>query len=79
MTQHDFKLEPVGFLPLVIEETHLAEILGVSARVMRSLRQRGLGPAPIRIGRNTVYLRDCVMHWLTSSAHQEMAQELPHS
>lgn len=75
MTQHNFKLEPVGFLPLIIEEAHLAEILGVSTRVMRNLRQRGFGPAPIRVGRNTIYLRDAVLHWLSTSANKEVGND----
>lgn len=75
MNLENFKLEPVGFLPFLIEETHLAEILGVSPRVMRSLRQRGLGPAPIRIGRHTLYLRDAVMAWLSSTAQKEVGND----
>ncbi len=64
MVKHDLKNEPIGFLPFVVEETHLAEILGVSPRVMRNLRTSGRGPAYVEVGRNRIYLRDAVLNWL---------------
>ena len=64
MVKRELKHEPVGFLPFVIEEAHLADILGVSPRVMRNLRNSGRGPVSVHAGRNHIYLRDAVLTWL---------------
>lgn len=64
MVMRNLQHEPIGFLPFVIEEMHLADILGVSPRVMRNLRHSGRGPVCVQAGRSHLYLKDAVLHWL---------------
>lgn len=51
-------------LPRFLTTRELAEMLRVSERSIVTMREKGTGPAPIRIGRNIRYSPLSVQRWL---------------
>lgn len=50
--------------PVLIRETEVADIIGLSVRTVRAWRSQGEGPPFFHVGRSVRYNREHVIEWI---------------
>ena len=52
--------------PLLLDQTSVAELLGISPRTLEAWRHRGGGPPFVKVGRRVLYRREDVAGYIES-------------
>lgn len=59
---------------ILLNETQVATILGISPKTLQAWRVRGVGPRFVKVGRLVKYLRANIQSWTESQGRQSTSE-----